>query len=212
MTPSKTEISSVLVDVRRAYRLLYDYQSAALDAVKYVGSQLGFSYRDGYPRFSDAAPRRGKGAFDCWAWDWLNFVHFDFNFYRTTEATQELGLSIMLFSDSGFYISENQGAVKTDTTTFALAEHSETKIGFVLYRVQEWQEEWDELFYEKDAIRRFLQHDGDLHPEIRNSGAFGKCFDFAQLADETSTEAVITELIRTAEAHGFPLERIKKAV
>jgi len=98
MSSSKVEIDQALLDVRKAYRLLHDYQRAALDAVKYIGSQLGFTYNGGSPRFSSCAPRPGKGQLNLWAWDWLNIVCHDFDFISESKEPEVLGLKIRLFS------------------------------------------------------------------------------------------------------------------
>ncbi len=202
------EIDRALLDVRRAYRLLHDYQRAALDGVKYIGSQLGFNYRDGYPHFSDPPPKNGRDALNCWAWDWLNLVHFDFNFAKISEDGEEIFLSIMLFSDTGFYISANMDADPTDVRAFANVEFSETKVGILIYR--EWLDAWNSTFYEKQSIRRFLEHDGELHEEIRLAGVVGKCFRFSQLSDEASADALVAEIIQLGRSNNFPLARNRK--
>lgn len=208
MIASQQEIERALLDVRRAYRLLHRYQRAALDVAKYVGSQLGLSYRDGCPRFSNTAPRNGKNAFGCWAWDWLNFVHFDFNFYRNVGENREIGLTIMIVSDTGIYFGEPRDNAEPDDAAFAPAEYSKTKVGFLFFR--EWMEEWGHQLYAQDALRSFLGQEGVLPKILSDGGCIGKCYDFSQLSNEASTEAVITEVIQFANAGGFSLERIKK--
>jgi hypothetical protein len=209
MNASIEEVERALLDVRRAYRLLHDYQRAALDAAKYVGSQLGFAYRDGYARFSAPAPKNGKNALGCWAWDWLNFVHFDLNFFRNIEGEKELGLSIMLFGDTGIYLGNARQDEEPDNSTFPAAEHSKTKVGFLLFR--DWEDEWDGLFFGRDGMRRFLEQDGSMPEAISSTCVVGKCFDFSQLANEDSTERLITDLIQFAKTKGFTLERIKES-
>lgn len=202
------EVDRALLDVRRAYRLLHDYQRAALDGVKYIGSQLGFTYNNGYPHFSAPPPKNGKDALKCWAWDWLNLVHFDFNFSKTVEGEGDIYLSIMLFSDTGFYVSADKDAEYTDISSFASVENSETKVGILLYR--EWLEAWDTSFYEKESIRRFLEHDGELPEEIRLAGVLGKCFKFSQLSDQASADALVAEIIQFGTSNNFPLSRNRK--
>ena len=202
------EVNRALLDVRRAYRLLHDYQRAALDGVKYIGSQLGFTYNNGYPHFSDPTPKNGKDALNRWAWDWLNLVHFNFNFSKTTEGEGDISLSIMLFSDTGFYIAADKDADATDISSFASVENSETKVGILFYR--EWLKKWDTSFYEKESMRRFLEQDGESPEEIRLAGVFGKCFNFSQLSDEASADALVAEIIQFGTRNNFPLSRNRK--
>ena len=208
MSASTKEIDQALLTVRRAYRLLHDYQRAALDAAKYIGAQLGFTYDGGYSNFSNCAPRDGKGDLDNWSWDWLNLVFYDFTFTRKIGA-KEVHLSIWLFSDTGYFISDHTAAEHTDVTTFAPVENSGTQLGFLLYRV--WNNAYDQFRYDKDGVRRFLENDGEVPGNLKDAGILGKCCDFSRLSDEASTDAVIGELVQLAKSSGFPLERVNRA-
>lgn len=57
MNTNPAEIADALLDVRKSYRLLHDYQRAALDAASYIGNRLGLSYQGGYGT-SPASPAR----------------------------------------------------------------------------------------------------------------------------------------------------------
>ena len=210
MSTSKQDIDQALADVRRAYRLLHDYQRAALDAAAYIGSQLDLTYAGGYPFFSDCAPRPGKGSLDCWAWDWLNMVLYGFDFYRSVGEGSFIRLTIWLFSDTGFYLSDDTNCEKTDVATFASVECSGTKVGFLIYR--EWQDGWNHFGESKELLRRFLEKEGELPEDFKDSEIVGKCCDFSRLSDEESTDAVLGELVNLAKSKGFSLERIKKAL
>jgi hypothetical protein len=209
MNSSKTEIESALVDVRKAYRLLYDYQRAALDAAKYVGSQLGIEYQGGYSYFSESAPRDGRGSLDNWAWDWLNLMFYEFHFQREEPKGEWLNLSIWLFSDTGYYVSDHAAPDKRAINTFAPPEKSGTKVGFVLYH--HWEDQYHgQLFDTPENLRRFIEK-GELPALLKDDGVLGTCYDFSRLADQTSADEVIAELIRLAKSKGFSLERQTKA-
>ncbi|MDC0302682.1 hypothetical protein OAL23_00780, partial [bacterium] len=80
MTPSKAEIDSLLIDVRKSYRLLHNYQRLVLDSLKYIGNQLNMPYRGGWTIFCGNQARNGKGCLDQWAWDWLGMYAYEFRF------------------------------------------------------------------------------------------------------------------------------------
>ena len=206
---SQPEIERALVDVRRAYRLLHDYQRAALDAVNYLGAQLGLTYRGGWPKFSGCAPRNGRGSLDCWAWDWLNLVFYDFDF-TWTAAGEEFYLSVSLVSDTGYYLRQDPAAERTDVGAFAPAEVSATKVGFLLYR--QWEDEYNRFKEDPEEFRRFFANDGELPEDIQAAGLVGKSADFSRLADQESADALIAELVHRARQHGYPLARIRKTV
>ena len=208
MNASKSEIESSLVDVRKAYRLLYDYQRAALDAVKYIGSQLGFDYQGGYSHFSDSAPRDGRGSLDNWAWDWLNLMFYEFHFQREGAKGKLVNLSIWLFSDTGYFISDHAAPDKRAVNTYASSEKSGTKLGIVVYH--HWKEQYHgQLFDTPENLRRFIEK-GELPTLLKDDGVLGMCCDFSRLADQSSADEVITELIRLAKIKGFPLEQHTK--
>src|SRR5206468_2434303 len=85
------------------------------------------TYKGGYPYFSDCAPREGKGSLDDWAWDWLNLMFYEFHFQRETAKEQWLNLSIWLFSDTGYFISDERTREQTDVSTFVPVERLEQK-------------------------------------------------------------------------------------
>lgn len=211
MNVSKKEIEHALLDVRKAYRLLHDYQRAALDAASYIGAQLGLSYSGGYSCFSDAPPKQGRREVlrNCWAWDWLNLYFYDFVFSKKIDD-KEYRLSIWLFSDTGYFVSNNLSALQTEVNSFAPAENSGTKVGFVLY--SEWNPEMDKFYTDKEAVRNFIENNAELPHLHQDAGVLAMCCDFSRLCDEVSTDAVIGELLKLAKSRDFPLERVKKAV
>lgn len=122
------ELKSSLIEVRKAYRLLYDYQKKVLDLVNFIGSEFGRSYSGGYAKYSNVAPRNGKGVLGDWAWNWLNMYYYEFNFHNETDK-----FSIVLISDTGFYESKKEypSLTRLDIDKYASANKSVTKLAFV---------------------------------------------------------------------------------
>lgn len=203
MTASPLE--KTLLDVRKAYRILHDYQRCAMDLARYISTQLCFLESYGAPAFSARPPARDKINLDAWAWDWLGMYYYDFHFSRE----DNLHLSLLLISDTGFYVSNDPAPKETNVSTFAPAEESRTKLGFLLYR--RWPAKFGETMGQREVIRRFIENDGELPRELRDAGIVGKCCDFARCHDRESTNAVIDELVALAKRHKLPLKRIKKA-
>lgn len=205
MKASPIQIESSLADVRRAYRLLHDYQRSALDTIKYIAARLGFVYRNGGPNFSDPAPRTGSSdLLDRWAWDWLNLVFFDFTFKPAEEPAeaQPVLFAIFLVSDTGYFLSERADVHKTRTETFETPESSGTKVGFFFFR--DWPDN-NNFINDRLAVQRFLQSGAELPEELRKMGVIGKCVDFRELADQESTDRVVASLEEWARVNGFHL-------
>lgn len=131
------KISSTLLEVRKAYRLLYNYQDRLLDLVSYIGGKYGFSYKGGYSKFSDVAPRNGGGHLDNWAWDWLNlyFYQFDFKPKAGEKLEPTIHFSVFVVNDTGYFdardADDERKTSKLDTTTFNSVEESKSKLIFV---------------------------------------------------------------------------------
>lgn len=208
MKPTSGKIKEALVDVRKAYRLLHDYQRAALDTVKYVATQLGFEYWDGGPNFSWTAPRGSSSQlFDRWAWDWLNLVFYDFTFSRGTSKESSVFLSIWLISDTGYFMSEDANGRKTDVDRFAPPEKSATVVAFIFFR------DWPGNFHDdRAAVRTLLETRGKLPKRLEDSEVWAQCYDFAEMADAESADAVIGKLEAFAKSKDFPVERTPKPI
>lgn len=207
MSVPQANIETALLDVRKAYRLLHDYQRAALDAAKYIGAQLGLTYAGGYSRFSEPAPKQGKGHLDNWSWDWLNLMFYEFQFEDRTG--ENVHLSMWLFSDTGYFLEEGPEGDKKPVSSFAPVEMSGTKVGFALCGAP--KKHFGEMCDDRDAVRRFLSNDGELPEELMKDGVVALCCDFSRLRDEGSTDTVITELIERAKSAGLSLNRVKKS-
>lgn len=188
--PTPREIDDSLVEVRKAYRLLHDYQRAVLDTMRYIGNRLGLSYRGGYPWFCSASPRNGRGKLDLWAWDWLNMYFYDFTFDCIgKDGKPVFSMSSLLFSDTGFFLGDS-GNDKTNVDLFSSPERSETMVAFLLY--PEWTDEFGKALETKEALRTLIETKGELPPALVEGKVVSKCASFSDLSDEQSLEAVIS--------------------
>jgi len=203
MNQISSEISRALIDVRKGYRLLHDYQRSALDAARYIGDCLGFNYVGGYTHFGNSSPANEKvvnGGLAASAWDWLNLYFYDFHFMKEETEGEYVHFCILLFSDTGYYQNESIAPERDMPTTYPSAEQSETKVGFLLY--SSWEEEYDSFFTARDQVRDFL-FEGKLPPLLVNGEVRGMVCDFSCLASQESADRLVMELRRFGEAEGF---------
>lgn len=124
------ELKNSLIEVRKAYRLLYDFQKKVIDLVKFIGSEFGRSYSGGHVKYSDVCPRNGKGNLDNWAWDWLNMYYYEFSFHNFEIKEY---FSVVLISDTGYYeVHEHDPNLnKLEVTKYQNVENSKTKLALV---------------------------------------------------------------------------------
>lgn len=131
------EFNSALNDVRKAHRIIFEYQSRMLDLITFISSKLGFGVAIGEKLFSDPIKfKKGNAELkifeDMWAWDFIYSYCFRYYFnYLELETGDFVALSIIQYSDTGFYenISENS---QLDLKTFANTEDSTSKLLFIL--------------------------------------------------------------------------------
>jgi len=137
-------IQQVLLDVRKSYRFLYQYQKRILDLISFIGGKYSRQYSGGWPKFSKAAPRNGGGDLGCWAWDWLNMYFYEFHF----ESENKVSFSIFLLNDTGYFQAnnENKSVKRTSVSKFTDVENSESKLIFVVGKNlwEGWGRDWDE--------------------------------------------------------------------
>lgn len=201
-------MDEVLLDVRRAYRLLHDYQRMVLDAIHYLGRQLELPYIGGWPKFSDRPPTERAARPDDlqrWAWDWLNFYLYDFHFRRDTPDGASIYFSILLISDTGFFLSEAPDASETQTADFLPSERSQTLIG-VIMSAKDWP--GPQFMETRERVKTFIETGGELHKDQIDAGLVAKCYPLSRLSSEASASQLVDEIVLFAKSQGIPLSRI----
>lgn len=136
-------INNITLEVRKAYRFLFEYQKRIIDLVSFIEGKFGLKYAGGYPKFSNAAPRNGGGKLENWAWDWLNMYFYEFHFQDLKIGTDKIFFSVFIVNDTGFYKAlQNREIERTNTDDFDSVEDSETKLIFVAAKNRWKPEEW----------------------------------------------------------------------
>lgn len=150
---TKEHLQDTFLNVRKAYRLLYEYQSKVLEVMKYISSYIGYEFKGGYSKFSNNCPRDGQGKkrrkdrayLTYWAWDWLNMYFYEFNFgdkkFKASKGDDFLILfCVFLVSDTGWFLDEDNFEnvqTRVDLSTFKNADESSTQLIFVAYKMIE---------------------------------------------------------------------------
>lgn len=128
----QNNFNETLIDVRKAYRLIYDFQSRIMDLISFIGGSLDFEYDGGHIKFSDIAPANGKGTLKWNAWRFTPMYFYDFHFKSKKIANDNIYFSIFLLADTGYFEElEENSPNKKDVSTFKSVEQSETKLIFV---------------------------------------------------------------------------------
>lgn len=192
---NKNEFEQTLIEVRKAYRLIYLYQRRVLDLVNFIGNKLSLNFHSGWSKFSNSSGTNSRVKLNKWAWDWLTLYFYEFHFGKVKD---EIRFSIILQSDSGFFESESND--KLDISKYLNSEESTTKLYFVIA-----DNVWG------CPIQSFLKdHFKSKETEFRKAISetklwLAKSYNLTDFLDESSTIKIINDFKRYSEKNGIQI-------
>lgn len=204
------DVQQALADVRRSYRTLYTYQRMVLDLGRYVGQRLSLQYGGGWSKFSNTSPRGGKGSFDNWAWDWLNMYFYEFYFSLPLKGDSELGFSVFIVSDTGYWDSPVDAISQCDVESFAAVESSKTKVLLMAALSVAWDP--DSLIRDDAWMKALLNSPGPIVAQKENGVVVTQAFDIHQFTNAEMTDQRLAEFIAHSQQHGVPVPSLSSAL
>jgi hypothetical protein len=210
----KPTIPDVFLNVRKAYRLLHDYQRMVLDGVRYIEAQLDIPHKGGWTRFfSDEAVKDGNVDLGRSSWEWLPMMWYEFHFLKQIEpekiTPEYLVLSLFIISDTGWIEGDVKVEDIDDPFGYMPAEQSSSKFIFILRKTNEWRENFP-FIDKKVQMRDFIKEGGFLPDELLRKGYVGKCYHMSCLTSESEANKVVGDIIDFAKEKSWPLEYKKK--
>lgn len=186
-----------LIEVRKAYRLLFDYQSRILDLMSFIEGKIDFNFNGGWPTFTNTTPRAGGGSLDKWAWDWLNMYYYQFYFGEKKIEEKVIRFSIAHMADSGFFENHNQHTDKINLKKYKNVEESSSKLIFVIGSdMWNWGDNWnDEVFT--------TEPQGDKKDENGGQLIF-KSYGLEKFASEESAIATLKDFEKHVKLFNIP--------
>ena len=180
----ENNIEQSLQEVRKAYRLIYDYQSRVLDLMSYIEKKINFNFDSGWPLFSNAAPRKGSGKLDNWAWDWLNMYYYHFFFGELKVKSDILRFGIVHMADSGYFDFSSDKKNKAELKNYKPIKESKSKLIFVIGRNSwsKWGENWNHIDF---TTKEEGQTDEDR--------LIFRSYDLSRFSTEDSTACVLKD-------------------
>jgi hypothetical protein len=208
---SKNELEAALCDVRKAHRLLYQYQKRVLDLVLYVREKFNLPEFAGVRRFcSPIGSRSGlKTEYDekllrlpknMWAWDFLYSYQFEFYLGLRDIEKKQISVSIIEVSDSGYYESQQPNKTKTNISSFKNAESSCTCLIFACETINNKKKDnysWDIL----ESTDILLSGQDEYLKKTKDDNYFiAKKFDLSEFSNQESTDNVLEEFSKFVES------------
>ena len=203
----------ILTEVRKAYRLLFDYQTKLLALVKYIGGKYGYNYNGGYPKFSNNQPRQGRGNLDDWAWDWLNLYFHEFNFgSKKIDNNTKIYFSVFILNDDGYFQAcqkEQRNVGRVSPNKFEKPENSNSKLIFVV-GLNSWSGK--AYFAENNWFnQRFTLEEKGIH-EDESGKMFYKTYPLENFFEENNAIVQLADFERECHVIGIPFKQIKMEI
>lgn len=201
------ELNNTFVDVRNAFRLLYQYQHRILGIINYIREQAGYTNMWGSKWYSNAIGKR-KNSPDSdyanlsvwhtmWGWDFLYGYVFDYYFGIRQIERRDIEMSVLQVSDDGFYISQNDKSSKTNILSYADAEDSHS---YLIFNVgcKEWMNYSKKYNDLEQYLYDFLQSASDVDSYIDEKGHFFICkrYPIHQFANQQNAEKIIRDFAK----------------
>lgn len=197
---TEEQLKAALCEVRKAHRLIYEYQRRMQDLSWFIKNKLGFnkskSVFEGYTRFSESlSNREGNNVSGKSPWDWLySYVYEYFLGYQEGNA-HTLGLSVIQITDTGYYA--NKRTTKSDLSTFLPADKSDTRLMFYMVKREDKYQKTNMDWKAKEIIEEYaLKEKSKIFPSNRPD--LKRVIFTAPLSrfiDEESTMKVLHEFV-----------------
>lgn len=148
--------NDAMLNVRRAHRLIYQYQRRMIDLIDFIRQKFDFPpiYNGvgGCKHFSDPLYRSSKNGYfklskNNWAWDFL--CSYEFEYYlgekftkeraNSSESSEQYAISLLQISDTGYFDSKLDN--RLDVDNFIPEENSTSKLLFY-FELKPKQKDW----------------------------------------------------------------------
>jgi hypothetical protein len=183
------EIEKALVDVRKAYRLIYLYQRRVLDICRTISKELGL--RSHSVRYWFERPAHDHIGKDKWVWDMIPMYRINFLFipvssdYNSPKSGDWM-LNIRILSDSGY---PEEAKSEPDPTRFTCRpEDSKTYIGLYAMLITPGDRNWRDLV---NPNMKYPKKDDVV--EVEGAKVCGSVFDLADLYDRESIKGSVNK-------------------
>lgn len=193
---SEKQLRSAFCEIRKAHRLIYEYQRRMQDLTWFIKNKLGFPEYKGYKKYSNPLSSRNTIFYDNWSWDWIYTYVYEYYLgeLATKDSDDSWRLSIIQISDTGFYKNMSDGAEQTKLETYAPVEDSDSKIIFYLSVASKETRDYD---WDPDKIiKQYANYDSPIKIEERQRYIqIMYPVSLSKFVDEESTMNVIKNFV-----------------
>ncbi len=218
---SKDDLKSLMVDVRKAHRLIYMYQRCMLDLANRVGKKYKLGKPIGRKRFSSPIKKMRiscgdtLSVSDIWAWDFLYSYVFEYTFNACKRDKMYGHFSIFQVTDNGYFLSDGKQIEDTGNKDAHLDKKeierfwdAESSSSYIILAFDRPSSDKKKLFGEVTEVMKLYGGDKDLIEKNHEDGnkLFAKRYATEEFFSEESIEANLNEFAHLVkERTGFSL-------
>lgn len=195
----------LFVNVRKATRLLYEFQKRMQSTMFYIKSELKLSpaARIEVNKLYSKAPQLSKGYGETqlwnenWAWDYIYTQALEYYLGEKSVGDYDIGISGIQVADDGYFVAKSlsMSADRLNTDTYADVNRSESWLLFVVevkLKTQEWAKRWSRDTMEGN-LNKWMVKTASLISDTTKSGSYFIVKKFA-LKDIISEQSVLKAL------------------
>lgn len=126
------QLQEALCNIRRAHRLLHDYQTRMLDLTYFIKMKLDMPMFHGVKHFSRTIGGSSKNiSRDMWAWDFLYSYVYEYYLGSKERSDCKYSISLIQYSDTGYFDSQTRGS-RNHLNSFVSDEKSCSKLLIII--------------------------------------------------------------------------------
>lgn len=213
-----TAIENMLADVRRAHRLVFEYQKRMLDLMQLVRNQYDFPDSPaGKKHFSAPLHNTEKFSKDNkeaninidgkWAWDFIYSYAMEYYFGKKICNGLKCRLSVFQITDNGFYMKDGfekengrKGADKLKTEQFWDADEASSYLIFV---AEVSKEDTKRVFFpnvQKQIMELYGKNNDLLIKESEGCTLVAKRYPISKFFNHNSTKECLDDFAETIKS------------
>lgn len=185
---TEEQLKVAFCEVRKAHRLIYEYQRRMQDLTWFIKTKLGFPEYQGHKQFSNTISPQHNIKYDLWSWDWIYTYMFEYRLGTKKGKSIDITACLVQISDNGYY--KNHSNQATQLSSFTPVEDSDSLLTFYLVAQQNnVTKHWNPL----------LESLNDTQPKVNLKENYTEIFypvPLYRFENEDATMTVLREFVQ----------------
>jgi hypothetical protein len=201
------------VDIRKAFRLLFNFVNTINGIVLFIRDRLGLNYEGDSQIWGTAPQKNAKNLNNKDLWDWFPIYYYGYTFRKDKPP---FSFSIILQCDTGYFDYYNENTIYEsddlgygEFDKYGDVEKSKTKIIFGLCEgknvniIERFDEEWNFEEYKK-TVTKDAENEYFLSVSNRSDkNIYFKTYSLSDFKDKDTAEKSLSDFISFLKKNGI---------